>query len=471
MRLTGFLSSEEVGAIHRNALRVLAETGVLVEHEAMLGRLEALGGQVDHATSRVRFAPNLVERYLFGRPREEPQASIPKVTLFSSVYQSYYLDPASGELLPFDEDLLGFYFALARSLPGMGWLGVLGVPFRVEGVPDACGPLLEKVVAWKNGVEPCGTVQSTQMCEPLLELFACHAAFSGKPIGELFLARGYMISPLRVARLECEQLLFFAERGLRMTLGHQPSQGLTAPGTFAGAVTLALAEQIFLFLLDRALHEKAALELTATVMTMDPRTAMALYGRPEQQRINAAFGDLGRFYGCPCRGHTGLSDAKAPSFEAGAQKATGALITALALGEGSIEAGLLGVDEICSPLQMVLDVELAASLNALFAQPAIDDEACGAEEVAAIVGRGGNFLDSDLTACRCRTEFFLPKTWSTQLVSGWNSSGRKRDVDLAREWVAAFRSNYAPVGHIPPDEERELLAIVHRAAGRLDTAA
>jgi hypothetical protein len=45
MRLLVFFSSEEVGTTHRNSLRVLAETGVLVEHEGMLGRLEALGGQ------------------------------------------------------------------------------------------------------------------------------------------------------------------------------------------------------------------------------------------------------------------------------------------------------------------------------------------------------------------------------------------------------------------------------------------
>jgi trimethylamine--corrinoid protein Co-methyltransferase len=368
-------------------------------------------------------------------------------------------------MVQFDEDLLAFYFALARSLPGMGRIGLLGLPCQVGGLPDAYGPLLEKVVAWKNGVVPDGTVQATELCVPLLELFSCHAAFSGKPIEEVFVATGYMISPLRVARLECEQLFFFAERGFRMKMGHQPTQGLTAPATFAGAITLALAEQIFLFLLDSALNEEARLELTSNVMTVDPRTAMALYGRPEQQRINAAFADIARFYGCPCRGHTGLSDAKAPSFEAGAQKATGALITALALGEGSIEAGLLGVDEICSPLQMVLDVELANSLNALLAHQAIDDEACGVEEIAAAVRESGNFLDSELTARRCRTEFFLPKTWSNQLVSGWHSSGAKRDLDLAREWVAAFRSNYTPVAHIQPEEERELLTIVRRAAG------
>jgi len=138
---------------------------------------------------------------------------------------------------------------------------------------------------------------------------------------------------LRVARLECEQLLFFSKRGLRMTISHLPIQGLTAPVTFAGTLTLALAEQIFLYLLHRAMYGDATLEFSANVFIGDPRTGAALCGRPEKQRINVAFAELARFYGCPCHGHCGHSDAWKPSFEAGA------LITALAVGEGEIKAG------------------------------------------------------------------------------------------------------------------------------------
>jgi trimethylamine:corrinoid methyltransferase-like protein len=178
---------------------------------------------------------------------------------------------------------------------------------------------------------------------------------TGKRLEDVVVAVGYMISPLRLARQECEQLLFFSERGLRMSIGHLPSQGKSAPITLAGSITLALAEQIFLFLLQRAFREDAVFAIGGDVMTMDMRKAASCYGRPEQQRINVAFADLARFYGCLCYGHTGLSDAKLPSFEAGVQKSVGALITALAVGRGTIEAGLLSTDEICSPIQMILD--------------------------------------------------------------------------------------------------------------------
>ncbi len=149
MRLRGFLKPEQVETIHRSALRVLSETGVSVEHPEVRSRLEALGGRADSATGRVRFPADVSERYLFDRPRTEARETTPKITTLTAVYQSYYQDPASGQVVPFDEDLLAFYFALARSSPTTRYVGMLGVPFEVGGLPPGCGPLLEKFMAWK----------------------------------------------------------------------------------------------------------------------------------------------------------------------------------------------------------------------------------------------------------------------------------------------------------------------------------
>jgi len=119
MRLSSFLSGSQVETIHRNALRVLAEVGVLVEHEEVAKRLRSVGGEVDES-GRVRFPSTLVERALQDRTKEAPVENHPKVSVFSGIYQCQYLDPISGAYLPFDRDKLAFYLALAASLPGMG---------------------------------------------------------------------------------------------------------------------------------------------------------------------------------------------------------------------------------------------------------------------------------------------------------------------------------------------------------------
>jgi len=464
VRLAAFLTKRQVETIHRGALRVLAEVGVRVEHEAVRKRLTRAGGQCG-AGQAVRFPSKTVERLIAEAPKRKPARARATVSARVGVYGSRYLDPATDALLDFDEDRLGRYAALARSMHHVQDTNILGVPFPVEGVPAAYQPLAEKLYAWKHGLRPGGSVLFTGLCEPLLEMFQCHAAAHGRSTEEVFAAAGYMISPLRLARPECEQLLFFAERGLRMWIGHLPSQGGTAPVSFAGAMVLALAEQLFLYLLSRSFWDQAELALGGEVAVVDMRRGCTRYGRPEQQRTNAAFADVARFYGCSCRGHTGGTDAKLPSHEAGAQKAAGALLTALATGHGSISAGLLSMDEICSPVQMVLDDDLTGGLKALLAGPVVDETECAFQEILA-AGPGGNHLGTEFTARRFRKCLYQPRTWSADNLSAWQAVGRKADVDLAREIVLDFERDFVAAACISPAEEKELQAIIRRAVQR-----
>jgi trimethylamine:corrinoid methyltransferase-like protein len=152
-----------------------------------------------------------------------------------------------------------------------------------------------------------------------------------------------------------------------------------------------------------------------------------------------------------------------PTTEAGAQKAIGALLTALALGEGFIEAGLLSIDEVCSPVQMILDYEIAKALSALLAEPTINDIECAFDEIAGLKA-GEGFFGTEFSASRCRTEMFLPKTWSKQSLSGWLRTGCKVDTDYARDWIASFNTNYCAGSLLSDAEERELSTIISKAA-------
>jgi trimethylamine:corrinoid methyltransferase-like protein len=227
-----------------------------------------------------------------------------------------------------------------------------------------------------------------------------------------------------------------------------------------------LAEEIFLFLLRSSFWKGEVFQLGASAPTINMRQAITCFGRPEMQRVNIAYADLARFYGCGCSGHAGLTDARVPSCEAGAQKATGALITALATGFGGIEAGLMGVDEIVSPVQMVLDCDIARSLAALLAEPALDDNdiECAFEEIRD-AGVGGHHLGTPYTAERHRNVLFQPLTWSYQNHAGWIASGRHIDVDHARAIVRDILHVSPPYSHIGEEEERELRRII-ASAGR-----
>ncbi len=465
MRLRPQLTVEQVERIHRNALRVLAEIGVRVEHAALRERLAAIGGQRDEHAERVRFAPAIVERLIEDAHKDPMWEDKTHIALGCGVGQCLYHDPQTNDLVEFDEHRLALYIALARSLPDIGGASLLGIPFNDSDIPRDLHPLAEKLYAWKYGAHQGQSVQATRLCQPVLDMFECHASYTGQALADIVRVFGFIVSPLKLARSECERLLFFHERGFTMGIGHLATQGGTAPVTIAGSLTLALAEQMFIFLLRRALDPETTFSLYASVSTIDMRRGGFCYGRPEQHLINVLFADLARFYGCSCSGHTGLTDAKMPSAEAGAQKAVGALVTALATGYGSIEAGLLGTDEICSPIQMFLDCDIANGLRALLAEPVIDDIECAFDEIKA-VGTDGNHLGTDFTAENFRRCLWQPDLWSAGNVATWLAAGGKADADLARERAVDFACYFEPKSFISAEEERDLRTIIQRAAGK-----
>ena len=117
---------------------------------------------------------------------------------------------------------------------------------------------------------------------------------------------------------------------------------------------------------------------------MDMRTAIRPYGRPEMAITNVMTAQLARHLGASFAGHGGLSDAKRPSVEAGAQKALTAIPTLLAGGHLWLDAGLLAIDEVCSPIQMVLDNEFISVLKHLVRPFAVDEEAVGLDTISGV---------------------------------------------------------------------------------------
>ena len=267
----------------------------MVEHAEIRNRLQAIGGHVDAASERVKFPRNVVEDQIAAAPKSARRDGQPEVTLGCSVYQCLYVDPNDDRLKPFDEDSLARYYALAESLPEVDNGNLLGLPYVPEGMTARQLPLAERFYAWKYGANPSGSIQLTEMCQPILEMLEIHASFQGKTAKDIFNAGGFIVSPLRLARPECEQIVFFAERGLHMWVGHLPTQGGTAPVTLAGTLVLALAEQLFIFLLDRALWGGCAAEFgwdgldhrhaSRRVMLWPSREAACQYGVRGYRRL------------------------------------------------------------------------------------------------------------------------------------------------------------------------------------------
>jgi trimethylamine--corrinoid protein Co-methyltransferase len=195
---------------------------------------------------------------------------------------------------------------------------------------------------------------------------------------------------------------------------------------------------------------------------MDMRSAHSMGGRPERAAVSAVLGQVARFYGVASGGGGGLSDAKVASSEAGMQKAMITLAGALSSGSASMDVGLLSLDEICSPEQMIYDVELARAIEHLLRPVETSPEACAVEDIES-AGPGGNFLGSDLTALRFREELWEPLVWDRQSLQDWRAAGSRTERDRAKEHIRTILSRPPEEPGIGEECERELRSVIDRA--------
>jgi trimethylamine--corrinoid protein Co-methyltransferase len=453
------MSQDEIDLVHRSALEILEQAGMEVQNRRLLEVLAQLGVSVDFDAQRARFPKCLVERFIGEADRHDWECVSPSVTGSAGVYHGLYHDPASGELVAWTEGALATYFGLARHLNRVQGAHMLGCRLPVPGPLE---PLYERYYCWKYGARESGSIHLDELCPYLLEMYQALANERGSTLEDVFRGAVYLVPPLKLGRHEAYQVEYFWERGLRVHIGDMYAMGASAPATLAGAVTLNLAEQLALRILEGGLYGEQRLHLSVSISAMDMRTAIHPYGRPEMAVANLMTAQLARYYGASYSGHAGLTDAKLPSVEAGAQKALTAIPTLLAGGSLRLDAGLLSIDEVCSPVQMVLDNEFLGVLQHLAREFEITEETIGLETMLE-VGPGGHYLDRRHTVRHFRDEFWMPDVWTRQMVRPWLEAGGKLDADRAREKALDLQKCGAPPSEMSASLERQVLEVIDRA--------
>jgi trimethylamine--corrinoid protein Co-methyltransferase len=441
-------------------MRILAEIGMQIENDDLLRALADFGLPVDFSTQRVRFPNAIVERFLGETPKYDWENAERWVGGTAGIYHGRFHDPETGELAEWDERSLAYYFSLARGLSHVGGALMLGCRLPV---PAPLEPLYERLYCWKYGGTEGSSIYLDETCPHLYDLYQARAAQQAKTVQEVFRGTVYLIPALKLGRHEAYQVAYFRERGLRVGIGDMFALGANAPVTLAGSVALNIAEQLALRILDWAWFGLRRLQIGGSLSVMDMRTMIYPYGRPEMALANLMIAQMARFYGASFHGHAGLSDAKLPSVEAGYQKALTAIPTLMACGGLWMDPGLLSIDEVCSPIQLILDNEFMSVLKYMAQEFQVDDESIGFDTILE-AGPGGQYLDKDHTVKFLRREHWQPKIWSREMLHPWMNGSRALDLDRAREIAVQARRDLDPgVSHISPEFEKEILRIIKHA--------
>jgi trimethylamine---corrinoid protein Co-methyltransferase len=457
------LSDSEVESIHGSAMRILGEVGMEIQNDVLLKALDDFGLPVDYQCQRVRFPTHIVERFLAEADRHDWDTAEPSVGGSAGVYHSRFHDPQTNELVEWTEELLAYYFSLAHKLPNIKGAVMLGSRMPVEA---ALEPLFERYYCWKYGASEGSSIYLDETCPYLYDLYQARADSLGKPIQEVFRGTVYLIPALKLGQHEAYQVEYFRSRGLRVGIGDMYAMGASAPITLAGAVTLNIAEQLALRILDWAWFGVKKLRIGGSISVMDMRTMIYPYGRPEMGMANLMTAQMARFYGAAYSGHAGLSDAKLPSTESGYQKALTALPTLLACGSLWMDAGLLSIDEVCSPIQLILDDEFLSALGHMIKDFPVDEETIGLDTILQN-GPGGQYLDKDHTVKYLRSVQWQPKIWSREMLGPWLDGPRMLDADKAREIAVQAQRDFQPTSALEPQLESDIQSIIARARKEL----
>ncbi|MGQ9681655.1 MAG: trimethylamine methyltransferase family protein [Anaerolineae bacterium] len=360
------LTVGEAQHIHETALRILGRVGLYVPDDGLRQRAAQAG--IDVRGERAYPRPEMVQRHvqayrqqLQGRRVEAVDQRI--LHLHPSTYHHHLLELDSGTPVPYTEESLVQMARLTDTLQDRGVAGV--VPGFPPGVPAVLQPLLQYRLGAENlraGPELSG-VTSPELMEYLFDM----AEVMERPIRHLPV---YVYSPMRLCGESLDLVLHFEPRLEGVHVSSMPAAGATAPMEPFGALAMAAAEVLGSFALLREVTD-LDVGFSVAAFPFDLRAMTMVFGTPENLLLRLACADLNAYYGHDPAGSRGLGEiyvmAKLPDAQAAAEKAS--LMTAAALlGERWFSgAGALCMDDLFSPVQLLIDCEVRDHVQRLIA--------------------------------------------------------------------------------------------------------
>lgn len=275
-----------------------------------------------------------------------------------------------------------------------------------------------------------GEIFYPQYIEPLVRMAE---VLSGQPGDTSLIAAGdFFISPLI---LDPKQAACFMEKrrfGMPTVVGSMAISGMSAPVTLAGTVAVAVAEFLAGWVLSYVVNPDLPASGAIATGSLDLRTLNACFASPEAVLQNVATVNLcRRLYGISAWSAINYVDCKRPGLEAAYMKMYGLLGAPFGAERIPGTDGLLSAGQDYSPVQHLLDNEIARAVTRFWGHFEVNDETLAVDLVQQIMaGPTTNFLDTEHTLSHYRSQHWYPK-WLDR--SAWQ--GAEYEVDAERRML------------------------------------
>jgi trimethylamine--corrinoid protein Co-methyltransferase len=260
----------------------------------------------------------------------------------------------------------------------------------------------------------------------------------------------FVVPPLKFAADACRCLEVAVRGGMPVLLLSAGQAGATAPAALAGALVQEVAEVLAGLVYVNAIVPGHPAIFGLWPFVSDLRTGAMSGGSPEQALLSAACAQVAHFYDLTGGTSSGISDAKMPDAQAGAEKGYNHALVGNAGANLIYEAAGMHGSLLGFSLEgVVLDNDVIGAVQRTIKGIEVTDDTLSLDTIrAAVVGGPGHYLGSAQTLELMQTEYIYPAIGDRLSPKEWNEVGRPAVLDRAAAKVREVLASHHP-SHIP----------------------
>jgi trimethylamine--corrinoid protein Co-methyltransferase len=464
------LTQEQAQRIHETALNILEQIGLSQAPQSGVETMVAYGALYSEDDKRMRFPRAVVEKalsqanrnlVLHGREAQHDLDLSGTRVHYGTAGAAVHL--ANIETGDYDESSLEALYQAAKITDQLDNVHFFQRCMVARDITDNremdINTLYASLVGTTKHVGTSFTEAGfAQDCIDMLHLAAGgQEAWRARPF--VSNSNCFVVPPLKFATESCEVMEVCIRGGMPVLLLSAGQAGATAPAPLAAAVAQAVAECLAGLVYVQSIKPGAPAVFGTWPFVADLRTGSMCGGSAEQALLTSACAQMGRFYDLPCGAAGGMSDAKFPDAQSGAEH-----------GVTNVMAGLAGLNMVYESAGMyssllgfsleglILDNDVLGNCLRCVRGIEVNDDNLDIERIKAVCLDGpGHYLSDAQTLSKMQTEYYYPdlsdrtspKEWLENQKPNLITNAIRRKQDLLRSPARAA---------LPPDIDEMIRA-------------
>lgn len=466
------LSQELLRHIVSEALRILENIGISVEHEGALRLLGESSATIDNEKKRAYLPEELVRRSLATAPSSVKLYDRDSNLKMDLGRDNIHFVPGSAALYirdsrtqslrkPVTKDYVD-YAILVDHLPNLSAQSTALVP---SDVPESIGDRYRLYLSLVFGKKPIVTGTFVEdgfrpMLEMLVAVRGSKKSLVQRPLAIFDICPS---PPLKWSDLGCQSLIDCATHQIPCEIVAMPLAGATAPVTLSGCLVQHTAEALSGIVLSQLVRAGAPVIYGGSPAIFDMREGTTPMGAIETLMVDCACTQIGKHLSLPTHSYMGLSDSKTVDSQTGLESGIGTILAALSGVNLISGAGMLALENCQSLEKLVLDNEVCGMARRLVEGVAQRDEPMAEEVLRECIAKG-ELLSNPHTLKWFKEEFVFPgPVIDRKEIPQWEKEGCKSSEQKARAEVAKILSTHRPP-LLDEDAQKELKKIMERDA-------